>query len=161
MDEPTRDARAGRATGTFELHRIIFEIFNKIGIVSQLSSAMLDDVLPNGDTQAQFTTFENDLHLEIADALLDRERQVGASVLRYKCSNLQTQRAVLNAGGSPTSIVEKPTSSTINGGEVSIAGIANNVGFTEVTIAALIGHSKGVGHEQIHPFARHSYDKGC
>lgn len=35
----------------------------------------------------------------------------------------------------------------------SFASIANDLGFTEVTIAALVGHAKGFGDEQIHPYA--------
>ena len=33
----------------------------------------------------------------------------------------------------------------------SFASIANDLGFTEVTIAALVGHAKRIGDEQIHP----------
>ena len=56
----------------------------------------------------------------VKSTLLDRKLQIGASVFHYKYGNLQTQRTVLNAGGSPTSIVENAASSTINGGEVNL-----------------------------------------
>jgi len=43
----------------------------------------------------------------------------------------------------------------------SFASIANDLGFTEVTIAALVGH-EGFGDEQIHPYARRgSHHVGC
>jgi DNA-binding MarR family transcriptional regulator len=68
MYEATTDAGAGSETGTFELHRIMFELFNEIGIISQLSSTMLSSVLPKSMTPAQFTILNHYVRLEIADA---------------------------------------------------------------------------------------------
>ena len=36
----------------------------------------------------------------------------------------------------------------------SFASIANDLGFTEVTIAALVGHAKGFRHQQVHSHPR-------
>jgi hypothetical protein len=43
----------------------------------------------------------------------------------------------------------------------SFASIASDLGFTEVTIAALVGHAKGFGDEQIHPYGWHRAHHGC
>ncbi len=50
------------------LNKMVFEIFNDIGIISQLSSTMLAGVLPGGITQAQFTILNHFVRLGIADA---------------------------------------------------------------------------------------------
>jgi DNA-binding MarR family transcriptional regulator len=46
---------------------LAFEFFNEIGIIDQLVSAMLTNVLPKGMTKAQFTVLNHFVRLEIAE----------------------------------------------------------------------------------------------
>jgi DNA-binding MarR family transcriptional regulator len=46
---------------------LAFEFFNEIGIIDQLSSAMLTNALPRGMTKAQFTVLNHFVRLDIAE----------------------------------------------------------------------------------------------
>lgn len=45
----------------------IFEFFNEIGIIDQLSGAMLDAALPKGMTRAQFSVLNHFVRLQLDD----------------------------------------------------------------------------------------------
>jgi DNA-binding MarR family transcriptional regulator len=46
---------------------LAFEFFNEIGIIDQLTSAMLTNALPRGMTKAQFTVLNHFVRLDIAE----------------------------------------------------------------------------------------------
>jgi DNA-binding MarR family transcriptional regulator len=46
---------------------LAFEFFNEIGIIDQLTGAMLTHALPSGMTKAQFTVLNHFVRLEIAE----------------------------------------------------------------------------------------------
>lgn len=46
---------------------LAFEFFNEIGIIDQLTSAILTNILPNGMTKAQFTVLNHFVRLDIAE----------------------------------------------------------------------------------------------
>ena len=46
---------------------LAFEVFNEIGIIDQLASAMLASVLPAGMTQAQFTVLNHFVRLSVVE----------------------------------------------------------------------------------------------
>lgn len=46
---------------------LAFEFFNEIGIIEQLSGALLDKVLPKGMTRAQFAVLNHFVRLEISE----------------------------------------------------------------------------------------------
>ncbi|MBK8628893.1 MAG: MarR family transcriptional regulator [Sphingomonadales bacterium] len=46
---------------------LAFEFFNEIGILEQLSGALLDGVLPKGMTRAQFSVLNHFVRLDVAE----------------------------------------------------------------------------------------------
>ncbi len=46
---------------------LAFEVFNEIGIIDQLASAMLASVMPAGMTQAQFTVLNHFVRLSVVE----------------------------------------------------------------------------------------------
>jgi DNA-binding MarR family transcriptional regulator len=46
---------------------LAFEFFNEIGIIDQLTSAMLTNALPRGVTKAQFTVLNHFVRLDLAE----------------------------------------------------------------------------------------------